>query len=123
MNLGMVLVVILGVAAIALIIGRSILASAAQKKEREERRRAHAAYIYGKYGHSKVAEDILNQVIWTGESGEQLRDSLGRPIDIDQKVLKTKKKEVWKYAQTGTNRFGLRITLDNDVVVGWDEKL
>lgn len=47
-------------------------------------------------------------------------DSLGRPLDIDQKVLKTK--EVWKYNQTGKGRYALRITLENGEVVGWDQK-
>ena len=51
-----------------------------------------------------------------------LIDSLGQPQDIDTKVLKTKKKEIWKYNHNGGNRFGLRITLDNDIVVGWDQK-
>ena len=29
----------------------------------------------------------------------------------------TRKREVWKYKPTGRNRYGLRITLDNNVVV------
>jgi hypothetical protein len=51
-----------------------------------------------------------------------LLDSLGHPADIDEKVLKTKKKEIWKYHHMGGNRFGLRITLELNQVVGWDEK-
>lgn len=84
--------------------------------ERKER-------VYRKYGHGDVAEKILNRTIWVSETAEQLRDSLGSPADIDEKVLKTKRKEIWKYFQTGANRFGLRITLENGLVVGWDEKM
>jgi hypothetical protein len=37
--------------------------------------------------------------------------------------LKTKRKAVWKYAHRGGNRYGLRITVENNAVVGWDERL
>ncbi|PKN66998.1 MAG: DUF2845 domain-containing protein, partial [Deltaproteobacteria bacterium HGW-Deltaproteobacteria-10] len=37
-------------------------------------------------------------------------------------VLKTKTKKTWKYHQQGTNRFGLRVTVENGYVVGWDKK-
>lgn len=79
--------------------------------------------IREKYGNGELAHRIINGVIWQGQTSAQLIDSKGEPVDIDQKVLKTKAKEVWKYHQTGRNRFGLRITLENGVVIGWDEKL
>lgn len=41
---------------------------------------------------------------------------------FDQKVLKTKTKEVWKYKPTGKNRYALKITLEDDEVIGWDQK-
>ena len=65
----------------------------------------------------------MNSEFWVGQTAQQLRESIGDPVDIDQKVLKTKKKEVWKYFPQGKRRYGLRITLENDEVVGWDEKL
>ena len=43
-------------------------------------------------------------------------------LAVDNKVLKTKTKDIWKYNRTGTNRYGLRITVENDIVVGWDKK-
>jgi hypothetical protein len=92
------------------------LVKAANEKARKTR-------IYQKYGHGEVAEDIIKKRIWTGQSSDQLVDSIGSPHDIDQKVLKTKKKEIWKYAHKGGNRYGMRITVENNVVVGWDEKL
>ena len=53
---------------------------------------------------------------------EQLLDSIGRPIDRDQRVLKTKTKETWKYHPSGRNRYRLRVMLEDDVVVGWEKK-
>lgn len=61
-------------------------------------------------------------MFWTSQTQEQSLDSLGRPEDIDQKVLKTKVKEVWKYHRTGLGRYALRITLEDGVVAGWDQK-
>ncbi|STY31401.1 Uncharacterised protein [Legionella wadsworthii] len=78
--------------------------------------------LRNKYKEERTVKKILQREIWKGETSEQLLDSLGTPKDIDQKILKTKKKEIWKYDQQGTNRFGLKITLENDIVVGWEKK-
>ncbi|PTQ04150.1 DUF2845 domain-containing protein [Vibrio sp. ZF 223] len=87
----------------------------AQKKQRREA-------LMAKYQDEQLVSDLMNESFWQGQTAEQLMDSLGRPHDIDQKLLKTKKKEVWKYNHRGGNRYGIRITLDNDLVVGWDQK-
>lgn len=78
--------------------------------------------LTAKYGDPAIARRIMQRVVWQGETQEQLRESFGEPADIDQKVLKTKSKEVWKYRPTGKNRFGLKVTLDDGVVVAWDMK-
>lgn len=75
-----------------------------------------------KYKDEDLVDELLNETFWQGQTAEQLRDSLGEPLDIDQKVLKTKVKEVWKYEKTGKNRYRLKVTLDDGVVVGWDQK-
>lgn len=80
------------------------------------------ASLLEKYNDSSVVEDIMARSVWVDQTSEQLLDSLGEPVDIDEKVLKTKKKEIWKYTHKGGNRYGLRITLDNDIVVGWEDK-
>jgi hypothetical protein len=49
-------------------------------------------------------------------------DSLGSPRGVDRKSMATRKREIWKYNPRGVNRFGLRITLDNDIVANWDQK-
>jgi len=61
---------------------------------------------------------IMQHSFWEGQTSEQLIDSLGNPLSVDQKIFKSNKREVWKYNRKGSNRYGLRITLDGDTVVG-----
>jgi hypothetical protein len=75
-----------------------------------------------KYRDYRIVDNIMNGCIWQGQTIPQLIDSIGRPVSVDQKVLKTKKKEIWKYHYQGANRFGLRIILENDIVIGWEQK-
>lgn len=108
--------------------GIAVAVSSARQRERAEAERTRlieerVARIRRKYGHTEEAEKIIQRQAWVGQTAEQLQDSIGPPEDIDEKVLKTKKKEVWKYQRTGANRYALRITLENDRVIGWDEKL
>jgi hypothetical protein len=103
---------------IIVFVGLVFLVIRSQEKARQRR----LEYLRNKYKDEAIVQRILARQYWQGQTPDQLVDSLGRPIDIDQKVLKTKKREVWKYHQQSRTRFGLRITLENDVVVGWDEK-
>jgi hypothetical protein len=75
-----------------------------------------------KYGDRRIVDKIMDGMIWQGQSEGQLIDAIGRPVDIEQKVLKTKTKETWKYNATGKNRYALRVVLEDGVVVGWDKK-
>ncbi len=100
------------------IVALCVLIAAAKAKARKKR----IAFLLEKYGDQQIVDAIMRRMFWQGQSQEQLIDSLGRPADIDQKVLKTKVKEIWKYNHQGGNRFGLRITLENGIVVGWDQR-
>lgn len=75
-----------------------------------------------KYKDDDLVESLIDETFWRGQTAAQLMDSLGEPLDVDQKVMKTKVREVWKYEQTGKNRYGLKITLEDGLVVGWDQK-
>jgi len=86
------------------------------------RKKKKIAYLIAKYGNAEIAANIYNHQFWHGQTSEQLLDSLGNPHGIDKKLLRTMKREVWKYNPRGVNRYGLRITLDNDAVSGWDHK-
>lgn len=75
-----------------------------------------------KYSDAALVDKLMQGMFWQGQTDEQLMDSLGKPLDIDQKVLKTKSKETWKYNETGKNRYALKIIIENGEVVGWDQK-
>ena len=79
-------------------------------------------YLFNKYGDMDLVEKMMKEEIWQGATEEHIIDSIGKPLDIDQKVLKTKTKETWKYDQTAKNRYALKVILENGVVVGWDKK-
>jgi len=108
---------------IIIIIAILVFNSYLTEKARKAAEQARKEYIYRKYGQTEIADRIINKTIWVGETSEQLSDSLGSPLDIDEKVLKTKKKEIWKYFQKSANRYGYKITIENGIVVGWDEKM
>lgn len=80
------------------------------------------AYLRGKYANEDIVQRIFHGQIWQGQTSEQLLDSIGSPVDTDRKVLKTKSKETWKYHPRGANRYALRITVEDGIVVGWDKK-
>jgi len=80
------------------------------------------AYLRAKYHDEEVVQKIYDGYFWTGQTQEQLRDSLGTPVAIDNKLLKTMTREVWKYQPSGVNRYRLRITVENGRVASWDQK-
>lgn len=75
-----------------------------------------------KYAGDPLLDRIVQGEYWQGQTRQQLFDAKGKPEDVDEMQLKTKRKEIWKYGYRGGNSFALRITLENDVVVGWDKK-
>lgn len=88
----------------------------------EETKTKRLKYLRHKYNDEDVVQKIVAGYIWQGQSREQLKDAIGDPVAVDQALLKTKTKETWKYRQSGVNRFGLRVTVENGYVVGWDHK-
>ncbi len=86
------------------------------------KRAKRLAYLRAKYRDEVVVRNIMDRRFWPGQTAAQLYDSLGRPASVDNNLLKTRKREIWKYHPSGVNRYRLRITLDNDVVVSWDQK-
>jgi hypothetical protein len=93
-------------------------ASAQRAAELEARRQR----LLAKYHDPDVVAKILARSIWKGQSAAQLMDALGSPADTDEKVMKTKRREIWKYREIARNRYALRVTLEQEVVVGWEEK-
>ena len=85
------------------------------------KKRARLARFRAKYPESEVRR-IIRKTIWVGETTQQLVESLGRPAGIDEMLMQTKHRQVWKYKRSGANRYRLRITVENGRVVGWDSK-
>lgn len=86
------------------------------------KKRARLRYLREKYEDEVIVQKILKKTIWIGQTSEQLADALGYPAATDRKLLKTKTRDIWKYRHQGANRYGLRITVENDEVTGWDSK-
>lgn len=86
------------------------------------KKRARLRYLREKYQDEEIVQKILSRIIWVGQTAEQLTDSLGHPVATDRKLLKTKTRDVWKYRHQGANRYGLRITVENGQVSGWESK-
>lgn len=78
--------------------------------------------LVAKYGDAELVDLIMAKRIRQGMTAEQLTDSWGRPVDVDEKVYKTKTKYTFKYGKTGRNRFRERVFVENNVVVGWQER-
>ncbi|MFQ6346047.1 DNA translocase FtsK [Pseudomonas sp. R11F] len=93
-----------------------------ERQRKEEELALRTAYLSEKYADQRIVQAILDQKIWEGMTAAHLFDSAGEPEAIDQKYMKAKSREIWKYHHEGGNRFLLRVTLENGIVVGWDAK-
>jgi hypothetical protein len=99
----------------ALVVGGVAIAIPVARSTMRKRR------IRAKYD-PETAKRIIARMTWQGQTAEQLVDALGQPADVDQAVMKSKTREVWKYGRTGKNRYRTRITLEDGAVVGWEMK-
>ena len=66
-----------------------------------------------------VAERMVAGDPWQGATQEMTAIMFGPPVDTTTKVHKQLTAEVWKYGQTGKNRYALRVEFENGVCVGW----
>lgn len=78
--------------------------------------------LLARYGDPVAVDKIMRHFIWQGMSAAQVNDALGEPELKEQKVMKTKTVETWKYGQKTRTRFQWRITLEDGAVTGWEEK-
>lgn len=61
-------------------------------------KRSRYSRLLQKYGgDEKLVDALVTGTIWQGMTAEQLRDSWGEPVSIEEKVMKTKVKQVFKY--------------------------
>ena len=71
-----------------------------------DKKQKRLSYLREKYQDEDLVQKIFNGYFWQGQTEEQLRDSLGAPVEVDHKLLKTKTKEVWKYHQGVSSSWG-----------------
>lgn len=103
-----------------MVIGYFANKRAEERKAEELRQRRE--YLLRKYGDAHTVEDIINGVIRQGMTSEMVVDSWGAPVDVDERVFKTKTAHTYKYHQTGRNQFASRVKLENGIVVGWKQR-
>ena len=95
-NVGLLpLIIVICACVVAFLLYRAI-----KKKKR-------VRYLEQKYVNKRKVEKIINGDIWQGETAEQLVDSIGNPDVIDDTLLKTQKKVVWKYGRRGAKSYNL----------------
>jgi len=75
-----------------------------------------------KYQDAEIVKLIVKKTVQQGMSQEMVSDALGQPAEVSTNILKTKKKETWKYHRVGSNRYLIKVFLEDDIVVGWETK-
>ncbi len=108
-----VLVIVAFAAAVLLYIG---FTNHLKSKKANLRREA----LMLKHQNAGVVKRIMEGRVWQGQTADQLRDTLGQPTDINQDKTNPAR-ESWRYHQQGRVS-GLRIALENGVVIAWDQK-
>ncbi len=124
------LICLLGVSAIVILNifwKRRVRRIAKQEEEeairnRLEELRMRREELVARFGSEEIADAVIASKVWQGMSKDQLLESWGTPEDIDTKVYKMKTSETWKYGEIGKNRYSSKVFLENDFVVGWDQR-
>lgn len=126
------LLLVLGIATsflTALIVGGVLLVltlviafkvSERRDKERAAAREARYEGLKARFG-ADIARNIMDGKYWQGATFEMMRESLGHPEDVKEKVFKAKTSTTHYYRQLSPQRYGLKIHFENGEVVGWDE--
>jgi hypothetical protein len=63
----------------------------------------------------------MGRRLWQGATVPMVLEMLGEPADRSHRVFKTKTKETWRYHHLGGHRYGLTVTFEDGVCVGWNE--
>ena len=95
------------------------LLAAAQNAEFERQVAERFQNLVQRFGEGN-ANRIVGKTLWQGATAEMIHEMLGAPENVSSKVLKTMKRDVWKYNRLDARRYGLQVTLENGVCVGWE---
>jgi hypothetical protein len=95
-------------------------ADESQRREEADRRRQRREQLVARFG-VEAADMILAGKLWVGATSEMVVAALGPPDATSERVFKTKTRRIHKYRPLGRGKFGLKVTLEDSVVIGWDE--
>ncbi len=85
----------------------------------EAARAARWRELLGRFGE-ETATRILTGRVWQGATAAMVVATLGRPGEIDEHVMKTKRKHTYKYGWISGDRYRFRVFLEDEICVGWE---
>ena len=88
---------------------------------RHWKRKKRFEELHARFG-PEAAEYIYDEKLFLGMTKEMLLEAWGEPADIVEENVRSKIKQTWKYNQVGVNRYEDRVSLEDDVVVGWKSR-
>jgi hypothetical protein len=112
--------VVLGVVAALIAIG--VISRRGKAKRLAEERRQRREALFSKYGNDQVVQDIIDGVVRQGMTLGMVLDSWGNPAAVDEKVYRTKTKQILKYHPGPRRTFASRVTVEDGIVVGWVQR-
>lgn len=103
--------------------GRAMLAQMAAERAHAVAAevRVRCAALSQQFG-PEIGERLSRWELRLGDTREMVIACLGPPVATEDIVLKTKRKQILKWKRISANRFGVKITIVEGVVVGWDKK-
>lgn len=87
--------------------------------ERAQARQERYERLSQRFG-AESAIALMEGRYWQGCTTEMVVEAIGPPLDVKEKVYKTKTKTTYCYRQIAKKRFGLKIHFEDGIVVGWD---
>ena len=83
-------------------------------------RRARLGRLISRYNSVEIANRIVRREVWEGQTEKQLVDSLGPAAQVNRGAPGAGKREVWSYRGRCWGRRGLRVTVEDGMVTGFD---
>jgi hypothetical protein len=105
-------VIVVAIAVVGFVMLKAMVKAWARKRRRDD--------LIARFG-VEIADLIISRSVWEGMTEEQLNESIGKPAQADRKILRSKDVKTLKFGQTGKNRFAMRVTVENGLVVGWTQ--
>lgn len=98
----------------------------ADEQERIAYEKERKASLHKRFEYDE-ADKILQGTLWIGMTLEMLLEAKGEPSDILESVSVGKVKKKYLYGmrinRVGNQSFDFEVSLENDVVIGWNDKV